>query len=135
MNEPRTQGMDPAGTSQSAGELLAAKGFVVRDPNGDRIGKVDDLYVGSDRQARYLAVRMGFFGMKMTFIPVQLVTTIDPEDKVVTVSASQAVAKDGPVFDRDHEFTPEDEAEIWQYYGLGAPVYMVTEFLIWEEAS
>jgi hypothetical protein len=115
--------------------LLQVKGCTVADPNGDKIGKVDDLFTGRDRQPRYLGVKMGFLGTKMTFIPIQLVTNVDPTDKSVTVAVTKELAKDGPVFDRDHEFTSQDEAAVWNYYGLGEPAYVMTEMLLWEEAS
>ena len=51
------------------------------------------------------------------------------------MAATKDVAKDGPVFDRDHEFTSQNEAAIWSYYGLGEPTYVVTEVFLWEEAS
>jgi hypothetical protein len=117
------------------GHLFETKGYTVLDLNGEKIGKIDDIYVGGDHQPRYLGVKMGFFGSKMTFIPVQLVPQVDVNKKSLLLSVPKDVAKSGPVFDRDHRFTPEDEAKIWQHYGLGQPVYVATEILLWEEAS
>jgi hypothetical protein len=115
--------------------LLQVKGYTVTDLNGEKVGKVDDLFTGRDRQPRYLGVKMGFLGTKMTFIPIQLVTNVDPSEKAVTVAVTKDMAKEGPVFERDHEFNTQDEAAIWNYYGLGEPAYVMTEMLIWEEAS
>jgi hypothetical protein len=120
---------------QELGHLFQAKGFTVVDPNGEKIGKIDDLYVGGDRQPRYLGVKMGFLGSKMTFIPVQLVTQVDLNQQLLYLSVPKDVAKSAPVFDRDHDFTPEDEVLIWKQYGLGKPVYVVTEIYLWREAS
>ncbi len=128
MAEPRMENPSTAG-------LLQAKGFTVADPNGEKIGKVDDIFTGRDRRPRYLAATMGLFGTKMTFIPIQLVTDVDIAEKVVVVAVTKDTAKDGPVFDRDHEFISEDETAIWDYYGLGEPSYVITEILLWEEAS
>jgi hypothetical protein len=117
------------------GHLFETKGFTVLDLNQEKIGKVDDIYVGGDQHPRYLGVKMGFFGQKMTFIPVQLVKQVDVNQKSILLSIPKDVAKSGPVFERDHAFTSEDEALIWKYYGLGEPVYVVTEIFLWREAS
>ena len=122
-------------TPQEFGHLFETKGFTVLDLNGEKIGKVDDLYVGGDRQPRYLGVTMGFFGAKMTFIPVQLLKQVDVSSKSIVLSIPKDVAKSSPVFDRDHAFGPEDEALIWKHYGLGQPVYVTTEIYLWREAS
>ena len=122
-NTPRSGGIP--GSFAEYGRLREMRGYAVLDTVGDKIGKIDDVFVGADGQPRYLGVSMGLFGTKMTFLPVQLVEGIDTNEE----------AKSGPVFERDHRFTPEDEAQIWQYYGLGEPVYVVTEVLVWEEAS
>ena len=121
--------------TQDLGHLLEIKGFTVMDPNGEKIGKVDDIYVGGDRQPRYLGVKMGFLGAKMTFIPVQLVSDVDLNEKAIYLTVNKELAKSGPVFDRDHEFMPEHEAKIWEHYGLGQPAYSVTEIYLWRQAS
>ena len=137
MAERRPQDpMMTGGTAQQgSGGLVQVKGYEVDDPNGDKIGKVDDIFVGRDRQPRYLGVKMGLFGTKMTFLPIQLVTSVNPDERVVRVAVTKDVAKDGPVFDRDHQFTSEDETATWNYYGLGEPTWVMTELLLWEEAS
>ena len=136
MNERMTARTGGAGESFTEyARLLGVRDFKVLDPSGDKIGKIDDVFVGADGQPRYLAVKMGFLGTKMTFLPVQLVERIAPDDEAVFVWIPKDTAKDGPAFDRDYEFTTEDEVQIWQYYGLGEPVYVVTEFIVWEEAS
>jgi PRC-barrel domain len=116
-------------------QVFDAKGWAVLDPVGEKIGKLDDVFVGSDNQPRYIGVKIGLFGTKMTLIPVQLVIGIDPDEEAVRVSITKDVAKEGPMFDRDHQFTPEDEAMIWDSYGLGEPTYVVTEVYVWPLAS
>ena len=121
--------------SEDFGYLFEAQDFKVLDPNEEKIGKIDEVYVGSDNKPRYLAVKMGFLGTNMTFLPVQLITRVDPDNKVVYVSVTKDMAKDAPGFDRDHQFSSEDEALIWKHYGLGRPVYVETEILIWRQPS
>ena len=132
-NTPRSGGI--TGSFTEYARLREMRGYAVLDPAGDKIGKVDDVFVGADGQPRYLGVRMGLFGTKMTFLPVQLVERIDPDEAAVIVTITKDTAKAGPVFERDHTFTPEDEVQVWQAYGLGEPVYVVTEVMVWEEAS
>jgi hypothetical protein len=122
-------------TPQDFGRLFETKGFTVLDPDGDKIGKVDDVYVGRDRQPRYLRVTMGLLGMDMTVMPVQLVTDVDLGEETIHLSAPKDTAKSAPTFDLDHQFTPEDEVNIWQQYGLGRPVHPETEISLWREAS
>ena len=66
---------------------------MLKDPNEEKIGKVDDIYVGGDRQPRYLGVKMGFLGAKMTFIPVQLVSDVDLNEKAASRSWFVPTAK------------------------------------------
>ena len=133
--EARRQHGSSTQTPQDPGRLFETKGFTVLDPKYQKIGKVDEVFVGGDRQPRYLGVKMGFLGQQMTIIPLQLVTNVDWNEKALHLSITKDVAKSGPAFDRDHDFTQEDEALIWKHYGLGEPVYVVTEIFLWREAS
>jgi hypothetical protein len=119
----------------SSHQLITARGFAVLDPAGQKIGNVDDVFVDANGRPRYLGVRMGFFGNKTTFLPVQLVAQADPRDRAVWLSVTRDVARAGPVFDRDHDFTAPDEAEIWAFFGLGETTYVATEVFIWDRAS
>ena len=47
--------------------------YKVYDNRGERIGKVDDLFVDESDREEYIGVKMGFFGMKSTLIPMDIV--------------------------------------------------------------
>ena len=48
-------------------------GFTVYDRDGDKIGKVDDLFLDEGDNLEYVGVKMGFFGLSSTLIPVDAV--------------------------------------------------------------
>ncbi len=94
------------------------KGYEVRDPEGEKIGKVDDLFVDEQDVPEYIGVKMGLLGLSgTTLIPAEI-TTLDDEREIVSVSAQKEKVKDGPSFDGDQEVTPEFEREVREYYGL-----------------
>jgi uncharacterized protein (TIGR02271 family) len=90
----------------------------VLDRDGDKIGKVDNLFVDENDELEYIGVKMGFLETSTTLIPAEIVTLND-ESEVVEVSAEKETVKDGPTFDDDQEITPEYEARVREYYGLG----------------
>ena len=94
------------------------KGYEVRDPEGEKIGKVDDLFVDEQDVPEYIGVKMGLLGLSgTTLIPAEI-TTVDDEREIISVSAEKEKVKDGPSFDGDQEVTPELEREVREYYGL-----------------
>ena len=136
MQERRVQADVSSRTNiEELNQLFQADGYAVVDPNGEKIGKIETVYVGDDNDPRYLGVTTGLLGTKLTLIPVQSLTRVDPSEETVWVTVPKDTAKDAPTFDPDHQFTPEDEVAIWQHYGMGEPQYRVTEIHIWRRAS
>jgi hypothetical protein len=136
MQERRVQTADSSKTNiEELNRLFQAEGFAVVDPGGEKIGKLETVYVGDDNTPRYLGLVTGLLGTKLTLIPVQTLTRVDPGEETVWVTVPKDTVKDAPTFDPDYQFTPEDEAAIWQHYGMGEPQYRVTEIRIWRQAS
>jgi hypothetical protein len=136
MQERRAQADVSSTTNvEELNRLFEAQGYAVVDPNGEKIGKIETVYVGDDNVPRYLGVTTGLLGTKLTLIPVQSLTRVDPTEETVWVTVPKDTAKDAPTFDPDYQFTPEDEAAIWQHYGMGEPRYQVTEIHIWRRAG
>jgi len=79
--------MDREERNGRLGEL--EKGYEVRDPEGEKIGKVDDLFVDERDVPEYIGVKMGLFGLSgTTLIPAEIIT-IDEAREMVVVSAEK----------------------------------------------
>ncbi len=91
--------------------------YEVYDPNGEKIGRVDDLFVDENDQPEYLGVKTGFFGLRSTLIPWEMVR-IDEGQRVIEVAADKDHVKDAPNFDDDKDITPEFEREVYSHFGL-----------------
>jgi uncharacterized protein (TIGR02271 family) len=92
-------------------------GYTVYDRDGDKVGKVDDLFVDESDQPEYIGVKMGFFGIRSTLIPMDIVT-VDEQNESMTVNEEKSRIKDGPNFDDDHEITPDFERQVYEYFGM-----------------
>ncbi len=91
--------------------------YKVYDNQGERIGKVDDLFVDEQDREEYIGVKMGFFGMKSTLIPMDLVR-VNEGQRSIEVSDSKDHVKSAPSFDDDEDITPDYEDRIRSYFGL-----------------
>ena len=94
-------------------------GFTVYDRDGDKIGKVDDLFLDENDNPEYIGVKMGFFGLSSTLVPMDAVRA-DEGERALYVQAEKEQVKNGPRFDDDNEITPDYERQVREYYGLGA---------------
>ncbi|QIN79533.1 DUF2382 domain-containing protein [Rubrobacter marinus] len=94
-------------------------GYTVYDRDGDKVGKVDDLFLDESDRPEYVGVKMGFFGLSSTLIPMDAVR-VDEGSQALYVQAEKEQVKNGPRFDDDSEITPDYERQVREYYGLGA---------------
>ena len=58
--------------------------YVVRDPEGRKIGRVKELFASLRGEPQYVRVRVGFFGLRSVLIPVCFVA-IDKERRALTL--------------------------------------------------
>ncbi len=91
--------------------------YRIYDDAGEKIGKVDDLFVDEADREEYIGVKMGFFGLSSTLIPMEIVR-VDERERIMEVSASKDQVKDTPTFDDDDDITPEFEERIRRHFGL-----------------
>jgi uncharacterized protein (TIGR02271 family) len=91
-------------------------GSEVYGPNGDKIGKVGQLYL-DDASGRptWVTVNTGLFGTKENFVPVQYASISGDR---VTVPYDKSKVKDAPQVADDGHISPEEEEELYRYYGL-----------------
>jgi uncharacterized protein (TIGR02271 family) len=89
----------------------------VYDNDGDKIGSASEVYLDDESgQPEWVTVRTGLFGTKESFVPIR---DADLTDDGVRVSVSKAKVKDAPKVDADGHLSPQEEEELYRYYGLG----------------
>lgn len=58
--------------------------YVVRDPEGRKIGRVKELFANACGEPHYIRVRMGFFGLRSVLILICFVV-VDEEQRALTL--------------------------------------------------
>ena len=92
------------------------RGEPVYDSTGDKIGKVEEIYYDQEtRVPEWVGIGTGFFGTKRVLVPVKGAQVY--EDGLM-VGFSKDQVKDSPDVDGE-EISPECEADLAAYYGLG----------------
>jgi len=90
----------------------------VYDESGDKIGSASEVYLDDETgQPEWVTVRTGMFGTKESFVPIR---DADLTDDGVRVPVSKTQVKDAPKIDTDGHLSPEEEQELYRYYGMGA---------------
>jgi uncharacterized protein (TIGR02271 family) len=89
----------------------------VYDQDGDKIGSASEVYLDDESgQPEWVTVRTGLFGTKESFVPIR---DADLTDQGVRVTVSKEKVKDAPKVDADGHLSPQEEEELYRYYGLG----------------
>jgi uncharacterized protein (TIGR02271 family) len=90
----------------------------VYDESGEKIGSASEVYLDDDSgQPEWVTVKTGLFGTKESFVPIR---DADLADNGLRVPVSKAKVKDAPKIDTDGHLSPEEEQELYRYYGLGS---------------
>jgi uncharacterized protein (TIGR02271 family) len=88
----------------------------VIDSDGDKVGSVGQVYLDDQTgQPAWVTVKTGLFGTKETFVPISQVET---QGQDLRVPFDKDTIKGAPNVDVDQHLSPEDEAELYRYYGL-----------------
>ena len=102
-------------TMDYANDLRDLVGRNVVDPEGDKVGSVTGIYLDDETgEPNWLAVKTGWFGSNISFVPFQGAYIGGDE---VVVSYRKDMIKDSPNFDADGHLDPEQEDELYAYYG------------------
>src|SRR6478609_1024638 len=89
----------------------------VYDESGEKIGSAAEVYLDDETgEPEWVTVRTGLFGTKESFVPIR---NADLTDDGVRVPVSKERVKDAPKIDTDGHLSPEEEQELYRYYGLG----------------
>jgi uncharacterized protein (TIGR02271 family) len=92
----------------------------VYDESGDKIGSAAEVYLDDETgQPEWVTVRTGLFGTKESFVPIR---NADLTNDGVRVPVSKSQVKDAPKIDTDGHLSPQEEQELYRYYGLGEGV-------------
>ncbi len=90
----------------------------VYDESGEKIGSAAEVYLDDETgQPEWVTVRTGLFGTKESFVPIR---DADLTDDGVRVPVSKTQVKDAPKIDTDGHLSPEEEQELYRYYGMGS---------------
>src|SRR3954464_5414201 len=89
----------------------------VYDESGDKIGSAAEVYLDDETgQPEWVTVKTGLFGTKESFVPIR---NADLTDNGVRVPVSKERVKDAPKIDTDGHLSPQEEEELYRYYGMG----------------
>src|SRR3954452_11558679 len=106
------------------GSINQVIGKDVYDSSGDKIGSASEVYLDDESgQPEWVTVRTGLFGTKESFVPIGE-ASLTGDGVRVRVTKSQV--KDAPKIDTDGHLSPQEEQELYRYYGLGAGTQATT---------
>jgi uncharacterized protein (TIGR02271 family) len=89
----------------------------VYDESGDKIGSASEVYLDDETgQPEWVTVRTGLFGTKESFVPIR---DADLTGDGLRVPVSKERVKDAPRIDTDGHLSPQEEQELYSYYGMG----------------
>ncbi|MEV8503614.1 PRC and DUF2382 domain-containing protein [Actinoplanes sp. NPDC051475] len=93
-------------------------GMDVYETDGGKIGSTDEVYLDAETgEPEWLAVKTGLFGTKQSFIPLQRAEV--GGDRIV-VPFDKSTVKDAPRIDPDGRLSPDEEDELYRYYGFSS---------------
>jgi uncharacterized protein (TIGR02271 family) len=98
-------------------QALRSTGATVLDNGGAKIGSVADIYLDDQSgEPEWVLVRTGRFAGKATFVPLSNATQ---KDEDIVVAYDEEFVKGAPTMDPDGQLTPQEENQLYTYYGLG----------------
>ena len=97
-------------------DIQSLMGQTVYGSNGEKIGTVGQVYLDDEtQQPQFITVNTGMFGTNESFVPV---ADANSTGDGVTVPYDKDKVKNAPNVDADGHISPEQEQEIFAYYGL-----------------
>ncbi|RBY92770.1 DUF2382 domain-containing protein [Blastococcus sp. TF02A-30] len=89
----------------------------VYDESGQKIGSASEVYLDDETgRPEWVTVKTGMFGTKESFVPIR---DADLTDDGLRVPISKERVKDAPKIDTDGHLSPQEEQELYHYYGMG----------------
>ncbi|PRY44335.1 uncharacterized protein (TIGR02271 family) [Geodermatophilus tzadiensis] len=88
------------------------------DRDGDKLGKIGEVYLDDETgRPEWATVHTGLFGTKETFVPL---AQAEVSGETIRFPYEKAKVKDAPKIDTDGHLSPQEEQELYRYYGLGS---------------
>lgn len=96
-------------------EIDQVAGRAVHGADGEKLGTVRQIYT-DDRtgEPAWATVRTGLLGLKESFVPL---TDAEISGDRLTVPYTRDFVKQAPNIDEDGRITPDQEQELYAYYG------------------
>jgi uncharacterized protein (TIGR02271 family) len=83
--------------------------------DGSKIGKIDAIYLDDHSgEPEWALVNTGLFGTRSSFVPISGASASGDD---VTVPFDKDKVKGAPSIDEDGHLSPQEEAELYRYYG------------------
>src|SRR4051812_9287754 len=99
-----------------AQEVASWIGWEVVDVSGEKIGKLEAIYLDAETdQPEWALIKTGLLGGSSPLVPLVGATT---EGEAVRVNFPKDQVKDAPSVKANDELSQEEEARLYQHYGL-----------------
>ncbi|MGY1810106.1 DUF2382 domain-containing protein [Blastococcus sp. SYSU D00669] len=99
------------------GDIDRVIGQTVYDQAGGKIGSAAEVYLDDESgHPEWVTVRTGLFGTKESFVPLR---DADLTGDGVRVPVAEEQVKAAPRIGTDGHLSPQEEQELYRYYGLG----------------
>jgi uncharacterized protein (TIGR02271 family) len=93
-------------------------GADVYDADGNKIGTASEVFLDDQSGTpEWVTVKTGLFGTKETFVPIR---DADLTGDGLRVPVSKDAVKDAPKIDTEGHLSPQEEQELYRYYGMSA---------------
>lgn len=90
-------------------------------PDGGKIGRIEDVYLDEQTgKPEWLAVATGMFGSRLTFVPISGASS-DGDNVLLNFTKQQV--KDAPNAEADGALSQDEEARLYQHYGIDYSEY------------
>ena len=98
-------------------QITQVIGTTAYDADGDKLGKVGEVYLDDETgRPEWATVQTGLFGTKETFVPL---AQADLAGDQLRFPYDKVKIKNAPKIDTDGHLSPQEEQELYRYYGLG----------------
>ena len=86
------------------------------DADREKVGEIADIYYDdASGRPEWVAVRTGLFGTKRSLVPIHGSQPHDEGD--LRLAFGKDMIKDAPRVDAEGHLSPDEERELWAYYG------------------
>jgi uncharacterized protein (TIGR02271 family) len=103
-------------TTFESQQIAGWVGQTAVDTDGDKVGRIEAIYEDDDGSGpEWFAISTGLFGGHQSFAPVRGASA---DGDQVRLPWTKDVVKDAPRVDADGHLSPEEEARLYQYYGM-----------------